>query len=303
MKKFVIGFIILLAVVAIGVGGYFLWDHFNNSNDTHKNEATNSSTENSQIKRDENKGRITKIIGVKELEEDIVGKYTTKMEATFLDGKFTTIKASFYDIKDEYILQTLKANYEKSDIADKIVIGDKSFSYELTAEEYAEYLKNPDVITLVTRNYIYSNLKKNGYTVTVEGDDSFLGDNRQTLENTEQSSSETSNSNKKNSNTSSSIIDVDSMINQNQVNEATEKAEEKLDEMKSEMTQEQREAIEEAQRDIERATNGTYEDKKEVIEKYENKAREELESRGYNYDDLRNQAQEQYERAKAQYGL
>jgi len=187
MKKFVIGLIIILAVIVIGVGGYFLLNNLNNSNDTHSNKTTKSSTENSQTKEDENKEKITKIIGVKELEEDIVGKYTTKMEVTFLDGKFTTIKASFYDIKDDYILQTLKANYDKSDIADKIVIGDKSFSYELTAEEYGKYLKNPDVLTLVTRNYIYSNLKKNGYTVTVEGDDSFLGDNNQTSEETEKS--------------------------------------------------------------------------------------------------------------------
>lgn len=265
MKKFVIGFIILLAVVAIGVGGYFLWNHLNNSNDSHSNKTTNSSTENSQTKENKNKEKITKIIGVKEFESDILGKYTSKIEASFQDGKLTTIKTGFYDLKDEYILQTLKANYEKSDIANKIVIGDNSFSYELTAEEYAESLKNPNAIELVTRNYIYSNLKKNGYTVTVEGDDSFLGDNNQTSENAEQSTNEASNSNTENSNTSSLDVDVDSMVKNAEEYMNTEEFK-KAQQQATEYLKNNKEQIEEAAKNAEQKANEYIQNNQEQIE-------------------------------------
>ena len=69
------------------------------------------------------------------------------------------------------------------------------------------------------------------------------------------------------------------------------------------MTQEQKEAVEEVQRDIEKAANGSYEDRQEVMEKYENRAREQLEKNGYNYDEKKAKAMEQYDSARAQYGF
>ena len=69
------------------------------------------------------------------------------------------------------------------------------------------------------------------------------------------------------------------------------------------MTQEQKEAVEEVQRDIEKAANGSYEDRQEVMEKYENRAREQLEKNGYNYDEMKAKAMEQYDSARAQYGF
>ena len=117
------------------------------------------------------------------------------------------------------------------------------------------YLKNPDVLTLVTRNYIYSNLKKNGYTVTVEGDDSFLGDNNQTSEDTGKST-------------------------QNETT-ITEK---------------------EVEEDIETMKNGTERDAEEIRQKYEDKAREELNKRGYDYDQMMEDAQRKADELRRQYG-
>ena len=74
-------------------------------------------------------------------------------------------------------------------------------------------------------------------------------------------------------------------------------------EKKDEMTKEQREAVEEVQQDVNKAMNGSEEDKQEVIDKYKNKAEEALENSGVNMDDVKSKAQDQLNDARARMGL
>ncbi len=48
--------------------------------------------------------------------------------------------------------------------------------------------------------------------------------------------------------------------------------------------------------------NGTEQDAEEVRQKYENKAREELNKRGYDYDQMINDAQKRADELRKQYG-
>ena len=70
----------------------------------------------------------------------------------------------------------------------------------------------------------------------------------------------------------------------------------------NEMTEEQKDIVEEVQEDVNRAMNGTDEDREEIYEKYRNKAEEELEKRGYNYDELQKQAEDRANSLRQQYG-
>ena len=217
MKKFVIVLIIILTVVALGVGGYFLWNHFNQSEDANSNETQTTTNENKQTKENEKNKKSTKIIGTREFETDVLGKFNCQIEASFDEGKLMVYKVNFNNIKDEYALKALKAQYATADIEDKITFGEGSFGYELTGDEYT---KSINTNKIVTRNYIYSMLKTAGFTITVEGDDSFLTDNTESSENNTESNNETTTSNENadasvtgKTSTTSVNVNLDDIIN------------------------------------------------------------------------------------------
>lgn len=175
--------IVIVAVIAAIVGLVVVNI---NKNDKSSNETKNDTSANSEIKAEEKESskKITNIIAQKEIGSDIVGKYTAKVEFKFENGELTSYKVSYYNIKDEYILENLKETVKKDGFADRIEFGEDSFSYELTGAEFYENVNNKNTFT---RNYVVSMLKKQGYTVTIEGDDSFLGDDKEKSEDTEKS--------------------------------------------------------------------------------------------------------------------
>lgn len=176
--------IVIVAVIAAIVGLVVVNI---NKNDKSSNETKNDTSANSEIKAEEKESgkKITNIIAQKEIKSDIVaGKYTAKVEYKFENGELTSYKARYYNIKDEYILENLKEAVKKEGFADRIEFGEDSFSYELTGAEFYENVNNKNAFT---RNYVVSMLKKQGYTVTIEGDDSFLGDDKEKSEDIEKS--------------------------------------------------------------------------------------------------------------------
>lgn len=96
--------------------------------------------------------------------------------------------------------------------------------------------------------------------------------------------------------------------NNEQVEEKVEdKTEEKSEETKTNnnktTTQESSTVTQkELEEDAEKFQNGSDEDRQEVIDKYEDKAREELNKRGYDYDQMKEEAQRKAEELRKQYG-
>ena len=96
--------------------------------------------------------------------------------------------------------------------------------------------------------------------------------------------------------------------NKEQVEEKVEdKTEEKSEETKTNnnktTTQESSTVTQkELEEDAEKFQNGSDEDRQEVIDKYEDKAREELKKSGYDYDQIKEDAQRKADELRKQYG-
>lgn len=179
----ILSIVIIIAILAaLAIAGLVIMNI--SQKDESSNEIKTDASVDNEIKKDEkeNNKKITKIIAEKEMETDSAGKYTTKVEVTFENGELINYKASYYNLKDEYLLERLKETYEKAGLKNRIEFGENSFSYELTGEEFLEGVNNKAAIT---RNYFVSQFKKQGCTVTIEGDDSFLSDAETKSENTE----------------------------------------------------------------------------------------------------------------------
>lgn len=94
--------------------------------------------------------------------------------------------------------------------------------------------------------------------------------------------------------------------NNEQVEEKVEdKTEEKNEETNNNKTTTQESSTvtqKELEEDAEKFQNGSDEDRQEVIDKYEDKAREELKKSGYDYDQIKEDAQRKADELRKQYG-
>ena len=226
MKKIIIGIIIFLIIGTIGVGAYFVINNYKESN-----EVKNNTSEENKTKEKEDSKKITKITAEKEMYESAVGKYNAKIEVIFENGKPTSYKCLYYDIKDGYILDFLKEALKKAGLENRVDIKENSIGFEVTGEEVDKYLlvdqKNKQ---LITRNYLVSQYKKAGYTVTIEGDDSFLSD-----------SNEEANSDKTEENNQSNNAQVESKNFEDEINKAVEEAQSYLNSEEAKKAQEEAE--------------------------------------------------------------
>ena len=228
MKKIIIGIVIVLIICAVGAGAYFLIKNQSGSSETKSSTSEEHNTEKEESKK------ITKITAVKEMVTDITGKYTNKVEFSFENENLTSCKYGFYGVENETIMNGLKEGIKQQGLEDRIELGENSFSYEINGEEYKKSLTDTKKEEAITRNNIVSQFKKLGYTVTIEGDDSFLS-------NEESNSENTANESQSDENTSVGISnDV--------VNKAVEEAEKKAKEYLN--NEEVNKSIEEAEQKV-----------------------------------------------------
>ena len=277
-KKIKVGLIALFSIIIIAAIVITTIVVINNNKDeeSSKKETNTASTSSDESKKEEKKDSTTKIIAEKETETDVIGKYTAKFEVFFDNGKLVSYKATFSNIKDEYLLNTLKESASKAGFEDKITFTDDSFGYELTGDEFAKTLKSNEILT---RNYFVSNFKKQGYTVTIEGDDSFLGEEETTTETTENT-----NSNKNTETNNSTSHYYDGPIS---VEEAEKKAKEYLEEHKDEIDaakDKAEEYVKDHQDEIDAAKDKAEEymrDHQDEIDAARDKAKEMMKQYGY----------------------
>ena len=291
MKKIVIGVIVIMIISVVGVGAYFL---INNMQEP--GEEKNSTSEEHNTEKEESK-KITKITAVKEMETSVAGKFTNKVEYTFENGKPVNLKYGVYDVKDKYIIETIKDGIKKMGGEKYCQTGENSFEFEFTGDVLDEYLESIKIKNIITRNYIVSEYKKSGYTVTIEGDDSFLGEENENSENTanESKSNEDINVGISSDTINKAMNEAQNYLNSEEVNNAKEKAQQKVQEYVN--SEEMKKAQEEAKQKVQEYMNS--EEMKKTQEEAEQRINEYIQNNQETIDAAKKQA----EQMRKQYGF